>query len=120
MAIITVFDPRVQTTYVYDSRSYRDKITKKPKSDRTLIGKLDDIGSIVSTKRKNRTTDQKSTGSCSAGTDTALEAVKNIIRGRDDEISSLKKQLSKTQKKLDSLLEAIGTLDEAASRAKKP
>ena len=50
MAIIKQSDKRSGITYVYDSRSYRDPETKKVRSKRTLIGKLDpETGEIVPT-----------------------------------------------------------------------
>jgi len=41
MAIIKQLDKRSGITYVYDSKSYRDPETKKVRSKRTLLGRLD-------------------------------------------------------------------------------
>ena len=55
MAIIKQLDKRSGITYVYDSRSYRDPETKKVRSIRTLIGKLDpETGDIIPTDGRGR------------------------------------------------------------------
>lgn len=55
MAIIKQFDKRSGITYIYDSKSYRDPETKKVRSKRTLIGRLDpDTGEIVPTDGRGK------------------------------------------------------------------
>jgi hypothetical protein len=55
MAIIKQLDKRSGITYVYDSKSYRDPETKKVRSNRTLIGKLDpETGDIIPTDGRGR------------------------------------------------------------------
>lgn len=55
MAIIKQLDKRSGITYVYDSKSYRDPETKKVRSKRTLIGKLDpETGNIVPTDGRGK------------------------------------------------------------------
>ena len=50
MAIIKQLDKRSGITYVYDSKSYRDPETKKVRSKRTLLGRLDtETGEIIPT-----------------------------------------------------------------------
>lgn len=55
MATVKHYDPRVNTTYVYDSKKVHDKTTNKTKLVRKLIGKIDpDTGEIVPTGRVGR------------------------------------------------------------------
>lgn len=55
MAIIKQLDKRSGITYVYDSKSYRDPETKKVRSKRTLIGKLDpETGEIIPTDGRGK------------------------------------------------------------------
>ena len=55
MAIIKQLDKRSGITYVYDSKSYRDPETKKVRSKRTLIGKLDpETGDIIPTDGRGK------------------------------------------------------------------
>ncbi len=55
MATVKHYDPRVNTTYVYDSKKVYDKTTNKTKLVRKLIGKIDpDTGEIVPTGRVGR------------------------------------------------------------------
>jgi len=50
LATVKHFDPRVNTTYVYDSKKVYDKATHKKKLIRKLIGKIDpNTGAIVPT-----------------------------------------------------------------------
>ena len=39
-------------TYIYEVKSFRDKNTKKIKTKWTYLGKLDEDGSIITSKRK--------------------------------------------------------------------
>jgi hypothetical protein len=49
------YDKRSGITYVYESVSYRDKETKKPRSKRTLIGRIDPLtGEIVPTDGRGK------------------------------------------------------------------
>ena len=53
MAIIKQLNKKTGITYVYESRSYRDKETKQPRSERKLIGRIDEAtGEIIPTKKK--------------------------------------------------------------------
>lgn len=55
MAIIKQLNKKTGITYVYESRSYRDKETKQPRSERRLIGRIDDAtGEIVPTRKKQK------------------------------------------------------------------
>ena len=50
MSIVKQFDKRSGITYFYDCKSFRDKVTKKPRSTRNLIGRLDEeTGQMVPT-----------------------------------------------------------------------
>jgi transposase len=50
MSIVRQYDKRVGITYVYECKSFRDKDTKKPRSTRKLIGRVDpESGEIVQT-----------------------------------------------------------------------
>ena len=55
MAIIKQFDKRSGITYVYDSKSYYDKVKKCSRAKRTLIGRLDpETGEIIPTDGRNK------------------------------------------------------------------
>lgn len=51
-AIIHNYDPRVNITYVYESKGYYDRETHKTKTKRKLIGKLDENGNVVPTGKR--------------------------------------------------------------------
>ncbi len=53
MAIVHVKNKRNSTTYVYESINYWDKEKKQSRSKRVCIGKLDDEGNIIPSKRLN-------------------------------------------------------------------
>jgi hypothetical protein len=55
MAIVYQFDKRVGITYAYQSISCRDKVTKQPRSKRTLMGRVDpQTGEIIPTDGRHR------------------------------------------------------------------
>ena len=62
-AIIRIKDPRVNITYVYESKSYWDKERKISRAKRKLIGKIDpETGNIVPTSGRGRKKTQDHTG----------------------------------------------------------
>lgn len=55
MSIVHQKDKRSGITYVYESHSYRDKETGKPRSKRTLLGRLDEAtGEVIATDGRCR------------------------------------------------------------------
>jgi len=55
MSIIKQKDKRTGITYVYESKSYWDKEKQQPRSNRKLIGKLDEgTGEVVPTDGRGR------------------------------------------------------------------
>ena len=55
MATIHQYDPRVDTTYVYESKKYYDREQHKSRTKRRLIGKLDkETGEIIPTGPRGR------------------------------------------------------------------
>lgn len=55
MAIVHVKNKRNGTTYVYESTNYWDKDNKQSRSKRVCIGKLDDEGNMIPSKRLKNT-----------------------------------------------------------------
>ena len=100
MAIVDCFDKRTGTTYVYDSKSYRDKETAK----RRLIGKRDSTGAIVPTRRKRNNTTSSDNGSDYRTTSSSdsSQLVAALIE-KNAEIDVLKKRVSSLEKKLSTL-----------------
>ena len=55
MAIINLYNKKLNVTYVYDSVSYWDKDLKQPRSKRKLIGKRDPVtNEIIPTGGRGR------------------------------------------------------------------
>ena len=60
MSIVKQFDKRSGITYLYDCKSYRDKVTKKPRSKRSLIGRLDpETGQVIPTDGRMKRAKEK-------------------------------------------------------------
>ena len=60
MAVVRQFDKRSGITYVFDCVCFRDKVTKKPRSTRTLIGRLDTVtGEVVPTDGRMKRAKEK-------------------------------------------------------------
>lgn len=51
MALVYVKNKKNGTTYVYESTNYWDKEKKQSRSKRVCIGKLDDNGNLITSKR---------------------------------------------------------------------
>lgn len=52
-SIVVIKDPRTGYEYAYESVSYRDPISKKPKSKRTYLGRVDPVTREILPKCQN-------------------------------------------------------------------
>lgn len=104
MAIVKQRNKKTGVTYVYESYSYRDKVTKQPRAKRKLIGRIDDAtGEVVPTRKKakNITTDELSTvdtiasmgGSQSTSILDEIKERDQKIREQNAEIKRLKSEI---------------------------
>ena len=103
MAIVHVYNRARGVTYVYDSHSYWDKDLKQPRSTRKLIGKLDPVtGEIVPTGKRGRTKQEqdpeKKSGHSVTDNKTSVDQTVYLLKEKDAEILSLKKQLSAAER----------------------
>ena len=118
MAIVKQLNKKTGITYVYESRSYRDKETKQPRSERRLIGRIDDAtGEIIPTrkKQKNVTTSDEETATVTtdqAGSTVDLDLIREkeaIITEQRREISRLRKEKETVASELERILKMIRT-----------
>ena len=105
MAIVHVYNRARGITYVYESQSYWDKELKQPRSNRKLIGKLDpDTGEIVPTGKRGRTKQEqdpeKKSGYSVTDSKTSADQTRRLLKEKDAEILSLKKQLSAAEREI--------------------
>ena len=105
MAIVHVYNRARGVTYVYDSHSYWDKDLKQPRSTRKLIGKLDPVtGEIVPTGKKGRTKQEKDPEKkperSVADNKTSVDQTMSLLKEKDAEILSLKKQLAAAEREI--------------------
>lgn len=105
MAIVHVYNRARGVTYVYESQSYWDKELKQPRSNRKLIGKLDpDTGEIVPTGKKGRTKQdqdpEKKSSYSVTDSKTSADQTRRLLKEKDAEILSLKKQLSAAEREI--------------------
>ena len=104
--IIHTTDRRANITYAYEVTSYRDKETKKPRSHRRLIGRVNENGEIVPTdgrrRKKLENANTESSRNKSAKHKEDNSELKSIKR---DLISTLSSQ-QKTLEKMNCLLQS--------------
>ena len=105
MAIVHVYNRARGVTYVYESQSYWDKELKQPRSNRKLIGKLDpDTGEIVPTGKKGRTKQdqdpEKKSGYSVTDSKASTDQTRRLLKEKDAEILSLKKQLAAAEREI--------------------
>ena len=116
MAIIKQKDKRTGTTYVYESKSYWDKEKQQPRSNRTLIGKIDEeTGEVVPTDgRGKKRTDKKNPVSGNAA---LCDELKQQLKEKDLQINQLMGQKKELEKELASVIKEIkGTLTKYEER----
>ena len=96
--------------YAFRSESYRDPVTKKPKSRRTYLGRVDPVSKEIIPKAENGKRNRSKLGdsvneakaeSTSSPEGVSLDVIaqlNDVIRQRDAEIAALKKQNAKAEK----------------------
>ena len=114
MAIINLYNKKLNVTYVYDSVSYWDKDLKQPRSKRKLIGKRDPVtNEIIPTSGRGRrqNTDassfEKPTVHSDSSADLKYEKCLEAIREKDATIQEQKKQIADLQSRLRACLSAM-------------
>ena len=114
MAIINLYNKKLNVTYVYDSVSYWDKDLKQPRSKRKLIGKRDPVtNEIIPTSgrgRRNNTdasASEKQSAHSDSYADLKYEKCLEAIREKDATIQEQKKQIADLQSRLRACLSAM-------------
>ena len=111
MAIVKQLNKKSGVTYVYESKSYRDKETKQPRSKRKLIGRIDDeTGEIIPTHKKARNI----TTSTASLVDTippegsaSYSSLLETLREKDETIKSLKSEIAGLRKERQNLSDEL-------------
>ena len=112
MAIVKQTNKRTGLTYAYESHSYRDPETHKPKSRRRLIGRVDDVtGEIIPTRGRRRKSgldaDPDSTS------ETTAETVQvDILKEKDAIITELRQENRRLLREKEEFLALLGRIAE--------
>ena len=112
MAIIKQLNKKTGITYVYESRSYRDKTTKQPRSERKLIGRVDDAtGNIIPTRKKRKVVTTSTTETPSLTTE-GEEVTTNIdlLREKDAIILRQRREIAQLQKEKEGIASELERL----------
>lgn len=112
MAIIKQLNKKTGITYVYESRSYRDKTTKQPRSERKLIGRIDDAtGEIVPTRKKQKIVTTSLDEAPSVTTEGNCPATDiDLLREKDAIITQLRREISRLQKEKEDIASELERL----------
>jgi hypothetical protein len=106
MSIIKQKDKRTGTTYVYESKSYWDKEKQQPRSNRTLIGKLDEeTGEIVPTAGRGKKSAEKNKPV--SGNTALYDDQKQQLKEKDILINQLTVRNKELEKELASMIMEI-------------
>lgn len=109
MAIIKQLNKKTGITYVYESHSFRDKTTKKPRSARKLIGRIDDAtGEIIPTRKKRNinTTASEDANNITTNKDDAAVSL-DIVKEKDAIITEQRRQISSLLKEKEELAKEL-------------
>lgn len=109
MAIIKQLNKKTGITYVYESHSFRDKTTKKPRSTRKLIGRIDDAtGEIIPTRKKRNinTTAFEDANNITTNKDDAAVSL-DIVKEKDAIITEQRRQISSLLKEKEELAKEL-------------
>ncbi|MCH4035180.1 MAG: DUF3450 domain-containing protein [Lachnospiraceae bacterium] len=101
--------------YAYESESFRDPVTHKPKNKRKLIGKVDANGNIIPTEphgpRRRKTTETCTSETAKPPVDEASELRQEIIQLRL-QIKDLTDQNKQQERQLERLKALIASMSE--------
>ena len=117
MAIIKQLNKKTGITYVYESRSYRDKETKQPRSERRLIGRIDDeTGEIVPTRKKQKSITTNAVEGVATTTENGtVSADMEAIREMEATITMQRREIVRLQKEKE---EAVSMLEKLLAMLK--
>ena len=119
MSIVKQKDKRTGTVYVYESKSYWDKEKQQPRSNRTLIGKLDEeTGEIVPTDgRGKKRTERKEPISGNAA---LCDELNQQLMEKDNLIKQMSSRNKELEKELASLIKEIKSILGKYEERKQP
>ena len=119
MFIIKQRDKRTGIIYVYESKSYWDKEKRQPRSNRTLIGKLDEeTGEIVPTdgRGKKRTGKKKPVSGGAA----LCDEQKRQLKEKSLLISQLEGRNKELEEELVSVIKEIRSISDKYGERRQP
>ena len=112
MAIVKQTNKRTGLTYAYESHSYRDPETHKPKSRRRLIGRVDDVtGEIIPTRGRRRKSGLDA--DLDSTSETTVETVQvDILKEKDAIITELRQENRRLLREKEEFLALLGRIAE--------
>lgn len=98
--------------YAYRSESYRDPETKKPKSRRTYLGRVDPITNEIITKADKGKRNRSSVvdGSIPEGIQSELREKNNTIRRLEQQVNTCKSMLEDLKNTIDIALNKLSDM----------
>ena len=109
--IVYITNKKTNTKYAYRSESYRDPITKQPKSRRTYIGRVDPVTNEIIPKA------EKGKRNCSPiGINSSENSLPTLDTSRQQSIAELQEQVGFLKKQQIELKEKITGMDNLISR----
>ena len=109
--IVYITNNKTNTKQAYRSESYRDPITKKPKSRRTYLGRVDPVTNEIIPKAEKGKRNRNLTGNDSTKTEE-----KQIASSKQVNITELKRQIEFLRMQQDELKSGIAAMDISISK----
>lgn len=108
----TVYQTNHKTgvVYAYDSVSYRDPITKKPKSKRTYLGRVDPITKLIIPKQSKDNPNRSKIADADAA-ETMPRELADLLELQRKEIEQLKKELTEYKNREEKAKEFIKNME---------
>jgi len=110
--IVYITNKNTNTKYAYRSESYRDPVTKKPKSRRTYLGRVDPETNEIIPKAANGKRNRTPVQSDSVGTASSSGISLQIVK-------SLQKQLDNLQKQQTRVMQEVSTVNDLIAEIRK-
>ena len=100
--IVYLKNKKTGVVYAYESESYRDPVTKKPKSKRTYLGRVDPVTKMIIPKaedgKRNRTKSAAAYGMLPDETVREINDLKKQLCQANEQIIQLQTQVDELQK----------------------
>ena len=113
-SIIYRTDSKTGYVYAYESSSFRDPVTKRPRSKQKYLGRVDPVTNEIRPKGENGKRNRYKPNDQVEELKRQIEESKQAIQSANETIESLQKKLDRSDKLFEQLKRAVSQYEQAS------